>query len=108
MLNKGIAGWLQRLQVRHSQSARLLGGLQQDFLPAIHSLVGGGEQSLFAAGCGQGYDSPDAQFGGFFDGPFEGVEFDDGEQEGDVNRGIVRGDWFQEGEIDALSTYRLD
>ena len=51
----------------------------QDFLPTLRTLCGGGEETFFAAGRGQRDDFRDAEFGGFLDGPFERVEFYDGE-----------------------------
>ena len=73
--------WLGKFdELRNAEPAGLLGGFQENFLPALRTFGGGREQAFFAASCGsKRNNSRDAEFSGFLDGPFEGVELDDGE-----------------------------
>ena len=54
---------------------------------------------LLGAAGEDGRDAGDAEFGGFFDGPLEAVELEDGEQEVD-GEGRVGREFFVEGEED--------
>ncbi len=72
--------WLGKFdEMRNAEPAGLLGGFQENFLPALRTFGRCGEEALFAASCGQRNNFRGTEFGGFLDGPFEGVEFDDGE-----------------------------
>jgi hypothetical protein len=81
---------------------------EEDFLPALGALRGGGEEAFFAAGCGYRDDSSDAKFGGFLDGPFEGVKFDDGEKKSDLGSRLRRRELVEECELDAIAGNGLD
>ncbi len=72
-------------------------------MPAGGAFGGGGEERFFAARGGERDDASDAEFGGFFDGPFEGVEFDDGEEKSCFERGMVYGKLFDEFEVDFVA-----
>ena len=51
----------------------------------------------------------DAKFGGFFDGPFERVEFHDGEQQRCVRTGrLVGRQFFEQRELDAIAADGFD
>src|ERR1700724_1901506 len=76
---EGLGGFAGLIELRKGKAARLLGSLEQDFLPASRALCGGGEKAFFAACGSQGDNSANAQLGGLFDSPFECVELDDGE-----------------------------
>ncbi len=62
-------------------AAGLLGGFVGDAAPAFDALGGGLGQVLFGAAGEDWRDAGDAEFGSFFDGPLEVVEFEDGEQQ---------------------------
>ena len=61
----------------------MLGGFERDAAPAIDSLGGGEGEVFFGAAGEDGGDAIDAKLGGFFDGPLEVIELEDGEQEVD-------------------------
>ena len=80
-------------------AAGLLGGFEGDATPAFSPLRGGEGEVLLGAAGEDGCDAGDAQLGGFFDGPLEAVELEDGEQEVD-GEGCVSFQLFVEGEED--------
>ncbi len=81
MSRKGLGGLGGVIEERHPQAAGLLRGFKKDFSPALRPLRCGGEQTFFGAIGGKRNDSANAKLGGFFDGPFECVKLDDGEQQ---------------------------
>ncbi len=62
-------------------AARLFGGFQCDAAPAFGSLGGGEGEVFFGAAGEDGGDVGDAEFGGFLYGPFEVIEFEDGQEQ---------------------------
>ena len=73
---------------------RLLAAFAGDARPSVAALARGVEESLFGA---RGFDRKDAvhpQFGRLFDDPFEAVELDQADAEGDRNRKRDGGDGF--------------
>ena len=80
-------------------AAGLLGGFEGDAAPAFGAF-GGGEGEVFFGSAGEdGGDLCYSEFGGFFDGPLDVIELEDGEEE--VEReGGVGFEFFVEGEED--------
>lgn len=86
----------------------MLGGFGENFLPARSAFGGCGDQRFFRTGGGERSDFRDAEFGGLFEGPFETIEFDDGEQERGVEFGRVDGDGLEERELDGIAAGAFD
>ena len=86
-------------------AAGLLGGFEGDAAPAFGAFGGGEGEVLFGAAGEDGRDAGDAEFGGFFDGPLEVIELEDGEQEMD-GQGGVGFELFVEGEVDFVGRRR--
>ena len=80
-------------------AAGLLGGLEGDAAPAFDAFGGGEGEVLLGAAGEDGRDAGDAEFGGFFDGPLEVVELEDGEQQMDGQCGVGF-EFLVEGEAD--------
>ena len=66
----------------------MLGGFMRDTAPAFGAFEGGLREVLFSAAREHRCDGGDTEFGGFFDGPFEVIEFEDREQEMEWKRGF--------------------
>jgi len=81
---KGVGRAGGGVEDRRAEAAGLLGGFEEDFQPAGGAFPCCGDERLFAAGGGKRNNLGDAEFGGFFERPFEAVKFDDGEQECEV------------------------
>jgi len=101
-LKRGL-GFGKRLEVRNLETAGLLRRLEEDFLPAFGALRSGREKGFFAARSGERDDAADAELGGFFEGPFEDVEFHDSEQKCGFERGCLAGQLFDQSELDAIA-----
>ncbi len=96
------------IEDRDLHAARLLRAFEEDFLPAGGSFGSGGEQSFFAAGGGERDDAGDAEFGGFFEGPFESVKFYDREKQDCFAAWGIAGELFDEFEIDFVASDSVD
>ena len=83
----------------HGGAAGLLAGLVSDATPAFDPFDGGLGEVLFGAAGKDGRDGGDAEFGGFFDGPFKVVEFEDSEIKVE-RQGVVGFELFVEKEVD--------
>ncbi len=83
--------------LRDVGAAGLFGGFEGDAAPAFDTLGSSQSQVLFrAAGEDRGH-AGDAEFGGFFDGPFQMIELEDGEEQVQ-GKGCVGLELFVEGE----------
>ena len=82
-------------------AAGLLGSFEGDAAPALGSLWSGEGEVFFGAAGEDGGDAGYAEFGGFFDGPLEVVELEDGEEEVE-GKGGVGFELFVEGEEDLI------
>src|SRR5260370_21065762 len=91
------------MQHRDTRTPGLLRRLEQNLFPPRRALGRRGNQSLLAAFRGQRNDLMRSEFGGFFDRPFEAVEFDDGEEQGDLQRREVNREAFEEGELNFVA-----
>ena len=87
------------MENRRTEAAGLLGGLDEDSLPAGEAFSCGGDQSFLAAGGGERDDFGHAEFRGFFERPFEAIEPDDGEEQGEMERVGSGGKLLDEGEL---------
>ena len=96
------------VELRAAEAAGLLRRFEEDFLPALGTLRGGGEEAFFAASGGEWDDLSGAEFGSFFEGPFEGVEFDDREKKSDVGSRLRCGELFEQGKFDAVARDGID
>ncbi len=74
---------------------------ESDAAPAFDSLGGGQGEVLLGAASEDGGDTGDAELGGFFDGPLEVIELEDGEEQVEGKGGIGL-ELFVEGEEDFL------
>ncbi len=86
---------------RDRRAAGLLGGFEGDATPTVGSLGGCLSQMLFGTAGEDGGDAVDPELGGFFDGPLEVIELEDGEQEM-KRKGGVSFELFVKGEGDAV------
>lgn len=86
----------------------LLGRFEEDFLPAIGTLCGGCEKRLVASCGGEGNDAGHAEFSGFFEGPFEGVELHDGKKQGGFELRDEARELFDEGKVDLVAGHGFD
>ena len=77
----------------------MLGGFKSYAAPAFGAFGGGEAEVLLGAAGEDGGDPGYAELGGFFDGPLEVIEFEDGEQEVD-GQGGVGFEFFMEDEAD--------
>ncbi len=85
---RGLAGegggeWGGREDFGDVGAAGLLGAFERDATPAFGALGSGEGEVLLGAAGEDGSDARDAEFGGFFDGPLEAIELEDGEQKVD-------------------------
>ena len=64
---------------------------------------GGSEKSLFAARGGERNDARHAEFGGLFEGPFEGIEFHDGKKQRGFELGTIARELFDKGKVDVVA-----
>ena len=83
-----------------ADAAGLFGGFAGDAAPAFDAFAGSVGEAAFAAGGFDGDDAGDGEFGGFFDGPFEAFEFDEGKVKGGFGEWGVGGEFFEGGEFD--------
>ncbi len=79
---KGVGRARGGVEDGRAEAAGLLGGFEEDFQPAGGALPCCGDERFLTPSGGERDKLGDAEFGGFFESPFEAVEFDDGEQEG--------------------------
>src|SRR4029077_14815969 len=91
-----------------ADAAGLLRGFGENFPPTFCALPCGSEQGFFAAGGSERHDGAYPELGGFFDSPFEGVEFHDREKQGDLYCGLMGGNIFEQSEIDAVASDLFD
>src|SRR5262249_11721337 len=74
---------------------------EQDFFPAFVAFGGCGDERLVSAGGCERNDRGGAEFGSFFQGPFEAIELYEGEEELDLEARCECRDGFDQGEVDA-------
>ena len=96
-------GIYKRVENGHPNSAGLLRGFQEDLLPAGGALGRGREKGFLAAFGGEGDDAADAEFGGFFESPFESIKFDDGKEKGRFKRCLGRSKLFEKNKFDFVA-----
>ena len=87
--------------LRNRGAAGLFGGFEGDAAPAVNSFSGGEGEVLFGTASEDRGDALGAELGGFFDGPLEVIELEDGEQEVD-RKGSVGFEFLVQGEGDAV------
>jgi len=80
-------------------AAGLLGGLECDATPAVYTFGSGEGEMLFGAASEDGRDARGTELGGFFDGPLEVIELEDGEEKMDGECGVGF-EFFVKGEDD--------
>jgi len=105
---EGFRGLRHALQHGTPGAARLLRGFGENFLPTLGALPCRGEQAFFAARGGERHDGAHAEFGGFFDGPLEGVEFHDGEKQRQIDSRRMRGNFLEQREFNAFASDLFD
>ena len=69
-------------------AAGLLRSFTSDATPALNSILRRLREMLLAAAGDDGDDALDAQLRSFFNGPLKTIEFEDGEEQGDGERGV--------------------
>jgi len=98
---EGLARRKRREKRGRTKATGLLRGFEHNFLPAIQALRSSGDQGFIRAGRGQRHDCGHAQLRGLFEAPFEAVEFHYGNQKCDLERGLMRGNGLEQGELNA-------
>ncbi len=81
---EGFRGRGELMEFWRGEAAGLLRGFMQDFFPARVAFFGGGEKRFVGAISGKRDDFGGAQFGGFFEAPFEAVEFDERDEQSET------------------------
>jgi Holliday junction DNA helicase RuvA len=76
----------RRVDFGYPETPRLLAGFVGNAAPAFYPLLAALQQAAFTAHGRDRHDARDAQFGGLLDGPFEAVEFDQRQIEGNLGR----------------------
>jgi hypothetical protein len=105
LLMRGKSLWRpgKRRQRRNIHPAGLLRSFEQDFSPAFCALRRRSQQGLLAAGRAEWDDGTDAELGGLFEGPFEGVELHDGKKQNTCDGRPGRRDFFEKGKFDPVA-----